>query len=443
MTSRTSLTLYIYNGVEHEWDFITSLKTKKKKVAAIRSSENLADTYLFANPDTSCIFISPLPIDPAFVRYAERLLDSSFTVIVPPNKTHLLSYNLAQSANCIEQICKEAKRFGNKVILKSYSSTLGIHEVAEALSKKDIRVSLPETTSKKSLSTVHYFGSKSGFRKEFNTHMPKGYVCTSPAEAVKRAEEIYAKYAGVVCKTDRGCAGEGVIILRKKKKIPSITTELQSIFKSQPYWSKFPIVVEEYIPPAMHNCPFPSIEGFIDKRGKLSLPYYCNMIVTPKGEFFGVEIHKTVLSASLARKLIAISKSIGNVYAKKGYRGTFDIDFLHDGKKLYPNESNMRTNGGTDTFITARKLIGNHFFTNRYVLSNYFSISNDQRLTFEKLLRSIDPLLYNPRHKTGVIVGSALALKQRGISFMVIAPTRNEAMKIQKKLILTIKKNKE
>jgi len=443
MSQSPGLTLYIYNGVEHEWDFIVSLKSKKKQVAAIRSSENLADTYLFANPDSTCIFISPLPIDRSFVRYAERLLSSSFTVLVPQKHNHLLAQHVARDNKCIDQIVQSAKNFGNRIIIKSYSSSIGVYEVAQALRLKGLRVTLYDTTPKTNLSSVHYFGSKSGFRKEFSSLMPKGFVCSSPEEALVSAEKIYKSGSGVVCKTDRGCAGEGVHIFRKTSPYEKVKTELATLFSQQPYWNSFPIVVEEYIKPDMQNCPFPSIEGYIDPKGKLSFPYYCNMIVTKKGEFFGVEIHKKVLSPKLTRELIRKSTQIGSRYVKAGYRGTFDIDFLHDGKKLYANESNMRTNGGTDTYVTARKLIGSDFFTSRYILSNYLNFSKKQKFTFTNLVSLLRKYLYDATTNTGIVIGSALALRQRGLSYVIIAKSRGEAKKLQKKLILTIKKNKE
>lgn len=443
MSQSPGLTLYIYNGVEHEWDFIVSLKSKKKQSAAIRSSEYLADTYLFANPDTTCIFVSPLPIDRNFVCYVERLLNSSFTILVPQKHNHLLAQHLAHDKKCIDQIVQSAKNFGNRITIKSYSSSIGIHEVATALRLKGLRVTLYDTTARTKLSTVHYFGSKSGFRKEFSSLMPKGYVCSTPKEALIRAEELYKNSVGFVCKTDRGCAGEGVHIVRKKYPFEKVKAELRKLFSQQLYWNTFPIIVEEYITPDMQYCPFPSIEGYIDSKGKLSFPYYCNMIVTKKGEFFGVEIHKNVLSPKLTRELIRKSTQIGSRYVKAGYRGTFDIDFLHDGKKLYANESNMRTNGGTDTFITARKLIGKDYFTSRYVLSNYFNFPKQTKYTFTRLASLLKRCLYNPMTKTGVIIGSALALRQRGVSYMVITKSKAEANKLQKKLILTIKKNQE
>lgn len=443
MKPNPPLTVYVYNGVEHEWEFITHLKTRKKRDGAIRASTNLADTYLFANPNSTCVFVSPLPLDSAFVRYAEALLDSHFTILVPKPKSHSLAHNLTNDKTCIATIKTIAKRFNNNIILKSYSSSPGIHAVATVLKKNGLSVALPETTDASKLSAVYTYGSKSGFRNAFSRYMPKGYICRSPNEALQRAEELYNQGEGVVCKTDRGCAGEGVHIFKKKGGFAYVKDELAKIFVSQPYWHSHPIVVEAYVRPTMHDCPFPSIEGYIDAKGKLSFPYYCNMIVTPKGEFFGVEIHKRVLSSSLAKKLMQISTHIGRTYVQAGYRGTFDIDFLHSAKKLYANESNMRTNGGTDTYITARKLIGRDFFTSRYVLSNYFTFSQNKKYTFPNLVSLLSKHLYNATTKTGVIIGSALALRQRGVSYMIIAKSPAEANKLQKKLILTIKKNQE
>jgi hypothetical protein len=444
MKKQPGLTLYVFNGVEHEWEFISSLATASQKKDAIRASNDIADTYLFSNPQSTCIFVSPIHFNSSFISYAESLLHSQYTVIVPSGTSHLVCKNLIEDQKGMNRILEIAKLHRNTLILKSYASSQSIHTLARELRAKGVRVLLPETTKLEKLHTVSYFGSKSGFRTSFSRYMPEGYICNSPAEALKKAMVLYERGSGVVIKTDRGCSGEGVHIFRKKEPFLHVEKKLAAIFDSQPYWKQYPIIVECYVPPAMEDCPFPSIEGYIDSKGKLSLPYYCNMIVTPQGEFYGVEIHKNVVSGTTLTEMIRISKKIGNTYAKAGYRGRFDIDFLHDGTRLFANESNMRTNGGTDTYLAVRALVGTRFFTERYVLSNFIDFPPKRRgYTFHTVSAMLAPYLYNVKTKTGVIISSDLAFRLHGLSIIIIARSAGDAQTMQQKIILTIQKNKE
>ncbi len=431
---RTSfLPLYIFNSIEDEWGYTSSAQ----------SSYLLSDSYLYMNVNTPhSILITPIPVYPLFKKYVESLVKVEITTYSPIHKTHSICKNIIADKVVFNKLINEAKKYNGTIELKAYASSPELLILRDEITKKGIKVSLPENIIRENLWTVDFFGSKAGFRSVFSQYMPKGAICYSIPEASGKARELYKRTNAVVIKTNKGSSGEGVVIIKNKQK-PDFT----SLFSSKPYWKKNPITVEEFIDTTKEKLSrFPSSEGFITANGKVELPYYCNMIVTKEGEFYGIEMHKKVVSERVRKEMNKITMHIGSMYAKAGYRGRFDVDYLFDGKKLYANESNTRTNGGTDTYFIVRKLIGPTFFTSRYILSNYIELNKN--ISFNAFIQMISPLLYDKKTKVGFILGSENALHHKGLSFILIGKNKKHTQSLVEKMntllksLLTIKKNK-
>ena len=431
--STSSLSLYIFNSIEDEWRFNSS----------IQSSYLLSDSYLYMNIYISpSILITPIPISSQFKKYVEELAEATISTYSPIHKTHSICKNIMFDKKLLNLLVDEAKKWNNTIVMKAYVSTPELLMLKDTFMKRGIKVLLPENTETEHLWAVDFFGSKAGFRSVFSQFMPKGTICYSAQEATKKAQELYQKKKAVVIKTNRGNSGEGIVIVNHQA-----MPDFKSLFSSRPYWNKCPIVVEEFIDTTREkHSPFPSIEGFITPLGKVKLPYYCNMIVTKEGEFYGIEMHRKVVSENVRREMNKITHYIGKTYAKAGYRGRFDVDYLYDGKKLYANESNTRTNGGTDTYFIIRKLIGPIFFTSRYILSNYIELN--KKISFNALIEMVSPLLYDKKTKVGFILGSENTLHHKGLSFILVGKNKKHTLVLAKKMnavlksILTIKKNK-
>lgn len=429
----SSLSLFIFNSIEDEWHFSSS----------IGSSYLLSDSYLYMNVDLPhSVLITPIAVSPHFKKYVESLAEASISTYSPIHKTHSICKNIIYDKKLLTLLVNEAKKKNGTIILRAYVSTPELLMLKDVFIKKGINVLLPENTEIEHLWAVDFFGSKAGFRSVFSQFMPKGFVCYSVQEAAQKAKEIYQKKGAVVIKTNKGNSGEGIVIINQQT-MPNF----KALFSSRSYWNNSPIVVEEFIDTTCEkHSPFPSIEGFITPKGKVKLPYYCNMIVTKDGEFYGIEMHRKVVYENLRKKMNRITYSIGKVYAKAGYRGRFDVDYLYDGKTLYANESNTRTNGGTDTYFIIRKLIGPTFFTSRYVLSNYIELN--KKISFNALIAMVSPLLYDKKTRIGFILGSENALNHKGLSFILIGKNKQQTHILVKKMntllksILTIKKNK-
>lgn len=434
MIMTSPLPLYIFNSVEDEWRFNRSFQ----------SSYLLSDSYLYMNVHTPhSILITPIPVSAQFKEYVESLAEVKITTYSPIHKTHSICKNIIADKIVFNKLIKQAKKYNSAIELKAYVSSPELLILRDEITKKGIKVSLPENVTRKNLWVVDFFGSKAGFRSIFSHYMPKGAICYSISEATEKARELYKGTNTVVIKTNKGNSGEGVVIIKNKP-----NPDFASLFSSKPYWKKNPIVVEEFIDTTSEKLSrFPSIEGFITANGKVELPYYCNMIVTKEGEFYGIEMHKKVVNERVRREMNKITTYIGTTYAKAGYRGRFDVDYLFDGKKLYANESNTRTNGGTDTYFIVRKLIGPTFFTSRYILSNYIELN--KIVSFNAIIQMISPLLYRKKTKIGFILGSENALHHKGLSFILIGKNKKHTQSLIRKMntllnsILTIDKNKQ
>lgn len=389
------------------------------------------------------ILITPIPVSPRFREYVEKLAQVTITTLSPLHRSYSICKNIVQDKKLFSYLLAEAKKYNSTIDLRAYVSTPELHILKDAFTKQGVDVQLPENTAKEHLWTIDFFGSKAGFRSQFSSLMPMGVICYTIPEAIAAAKDLYKKTNAIVIKTNKGNSGEGVVIIKNKK-----NPRFSSLFSSKPYWGKNPIVVEEFIDTTSeHRSRFPSIEGFITPNGKATLPYYCNMIVTKEGEFYGIEMHEDSVSEKVKEEMKSMTMHIGTTYARAGFRGRFDVDYLYDGKRLYANESNTRTNGGTDTYFITRKLIGEDFFSSRYVLSSYLELR--KKISMSAVLKMLSPLLIDNKTKTGFILGSENALRHKGLSFILIGRNKMHTHQMAKKMnailksILTIKKNKQ
>jgi hypothetical protein len=441
----STLSLFVYNSVEDEWRFYMQMQDIAFRTKSIIGSNRFSDCYLFAiSHIPNCVYISPRPIHKDFLKYFTSLTGSRIICKVPQKKSEFICRNIIQDAKLLSWIIQKARKSNQSVTIYSYANSPYLYELKEKLESNNIQVILPDAPLKKDIGTVAYFGSKTGFRESFHSYMPFGYICKSPLEAAQKATYLYQKNNGVVIKTERGNAGEGVLIYRKGD-LPLQKKECETFilnrFKKDSYWYSSQIVVEEYIDSSSEKKqPFPSIEGYIKQDGTVILPYYCNMIVTKEGEFYGMEMAKNTLSPKVAKEVQKISYDVATTYAKKGLRGRFDIDFIYDGKQVYANESNVRNNGGTDTYFIVKKIIGDDFFTKRYVLAKYIDLTIKGRKTLKKVITILKSLLFDPKKKLGIVINSEAVIRHKGLSYIIIALNKKSALLIDKKITKIIQR---
>jgi len=168
------------------------------------------------------------------------------------------------------------------------------------------------------------------------------------------------------------------------------------------------------------------------------------MRVSPEGVFQGVEINYQALPEGVTRAMEEAGTFISREYARAGYRGYFDIDFMaaKDGT-LYVGESNVRRTGGTHAYYLARHLVGSDFLRSSYVIANNcfpLPVQAGPTPGFEELLELLSPLAFRAETKEGLILTSEHKLSQKQIAFVIIAPTRGRAFDIEHNMLVLLGK---
>ena|SRR3989339_24179 len=450
MTSE--LVIYLYNVVEDEWSFISSLSNPIEQAQEIDSSRTSVDTYFlgYANGQ-NLLFVSPIKISSDFQRYTKNLTNYKNTqVVVPQAHSHLLCLDLINDKQTLEALITEAKKY-QKITLISYAATPEFFQLKQVLINKDLNIYCPEAPEIESAWTVNFFGSKSGIRQlaqksaavEPDFTMPEGVIVVGIYNAAKIAANKYIKQKGVVIKTNKGSSGNGLLIFREND-LPndylSCEQRLTEILKSEPYWERFPIIVEDLISInyGVANG-YPNVEFKIHKSGRIEMLYYCSLAVTKDGAFLGIDIHEDIINDRLSTMIVDTGYFVAERLAAEGYRGYFDIDMIAGkNNKIYVCETNTRNTGGTDIYKLVLRLIGKEFMDERYILSRtHYHLAKAVR--FEEILSSLKSLLYNRRNKEGLIINSASRLKQQELIYTIIGKNKRRAYQTEQEVFKILK----
>lgn len=429
------ITLFISNLSEDVWPFIDTMDKKTKKVE-VAENAYLADLHFMAGAGlNNLIFVGPMPIDPALKNYYCKLFGVDDIVVLNPEKhSGRTCVDVLNDKKLLNQIVKITKG-ASKVNLTSYSSTETFFELGKVLASRGVKIAYPESPVKGASWTVDFFGSKSGIRQT-GQMMPKGYICSDIHEAAQISTNMYLSTGSVVIKTNKGHSGAGILIYRKGD-LPNNYDEchekLEKILKSEVYWHKFQIIVEEYIDPDMSvGGGFPNVEFKISEKGEINFLYACGNRVTKDGIFNGVEIGKGSMDGKSPQEMKKAADLLGREYKKAGYRGYFDVDFVYGkDKKLYINESNARRTGGTHLYLIGSRLLGGEFTTKYYTLCKNMHAIKTPVKSFEKLLEKYNDLLYDPKKKEGVIFCSSSLLKVNKMAYIIVAKNKEKATQLE------------
>jgi len=446
---KKELTIYIYNVVEDEWSFLSSIQPIEKRYDLINDCNLSSECYLFANAkESEFIYISPIEISNSFKNYFQSITSNKkVDIYVPQTKTSLICKDLYTDKQLFGEIISKAKKY-KKVTLISYATSPEFLELKERIIQLGINVLTPETPELENAWTVNFFGSKSGIRQlaqqsraaEPDFIMPDGVICVGKLDAAKIAANRYIKEKGVVLKTNKGSGGHGVLIFRDgelPKDYKSCEKRIYELLSEDGYWERFPIIIEELIN-VNYAAPgaFPNIEFKIHKNGKIEMLYYCVMMVTKEGKYYGLDIHEDVINERTTARIIDTGYYIAEQYAEAGYRGHFDIDMIaSNNKHIYVCESNTRNTGGTDIYKLVYDLYGEDFMSDVYVLNrNNYKFNNQESVSFKKIIDIIQPILYDKKKKEGVILSSALPLEYNQLLYTILGKNRKTAYELQEQL---------
>lgn len=447
--NRNELTIYIYNVVEDEWSFLSSIQPIEKRYEMMTDCNISSECYLFSNSSTQeFVYISPVEISTQFKNYFQSISSNKKVEIhVPTMRTGLICKDLYTDKELFGNLVRKAKKY-KKVTLISYATSPEFLELKDRLIQLGINVQTPEAPEIENAWTVNFFGSKSGIRQlaqqsraiEPDFIMPEGVICVGLLDAAKIAANRYINEKGVVLKTNKGSGGQGVLIFRDgelPKDYKSCEKRIYEMLSEDGYWERFPIIVEQlinvnYISPTA----FPNIEFKIHKNGKIEMLYYCIMAVTKEGRFYGVDIHEDVINERMAARIIDTGYYIAEQYAQAGYRGHFDIDMIaaRNGH-IYVCESNTRNTGGTDIYKLVYDLFGDDFMSDVYVLNrNDYKFGYQVNVNLKKVTDVLKPILFDKKKREGVIIAASETLDYNQLLYTILGKNKKRAYQLQEEL---------
>ena len=91
-SNRNELTIYLYNVVEDEWSFLSSIQPIEKRYEMISDCNMSSECYLFSNSSQSeFIYISPIEIGGTFKNYFQSIsANKKVEIFVPTMRTGLI-----------------------------------------------------------------------------------------------------------------------------------------------------------------------------------------------------------------------------------------------------------------------------------------------------------------------------------------------------------------
>lgn len=450
---RSDLVVYVFNVVEDEWSFISSITDAVKRFEYISESEDAADAYFMSmGGEKDFIFVSPKSMSVEFQTYCKKIMGfKNGQIIVPTLRSHLICEDLIADAKSFETLASKAKQY-KRVVLVSYSASKELYSLKEYLERLGIVVYTPEAPELSASWTVNFYGSKSGIRQlaqqskaeEPDFMMPEGIICVGMHDAAQIAAHKYIKQKGVVIKTNKGSGGSGVLIFRDGE-LPSDYKACQKAIVDQMmpdrYWDVYPIVIEDLINInyAMAGG-FPNVEFRIHKNGRVEMLYVCACQVTPKGKFYGIDINEDILNDRIQTRLEDTGYYIGEKYAAAGYRGHFDVDMIAaKNGQIYVCESNTRNTGGTDTYKIAKTLLGKDFMDDGYTLSrSHPHWFQPKKYTLWEMCDLLQPLMYDASSKEGLIFNSENSVLDGKMIYAIIGKNKKRAYDIERQMVTAL-----
>lgn len=440
----------IYNLSEDVWPFIESYGDKKLQAWEIKENANLADKDLFAMAEEkSFTFITAKPLNPDFADYYKKLCRvNDLEVLVPNKHSGLLCKDIEEDKKIIARLKTLNKKY-QKLILTCYSTTPYFINLVKKLKLMGLNIETPESPKPADAWTVNFYGSKSGIRQltqingayRSDLKMPAGVISHGIVDSARIAANKYIKEGGVVIKTNKGHAGAGVLIFRPgelpndfKKCEKEIIKKLQNDL----YWERFPIVIESLVDPNSRiGGGFPNAEFFVRPDGEVEFLYYCGMRVDSNGVFAGVEIGEESLPKRVASRITDIGYLIGEQYAKDGYVGYFDVDFIAEkAGEIFVSESNVRVTGGTHVYEAGKELLGRGFTKKYFVLSNnMWEMPTKKKYNFKQMKNKLKSVLFDRETKEGLVICSSNLLRDGYLSYIIFGKNKKRAEKIEKKMI--------
>lgn len=451
------LKIFIGNLTEGSATYLRGIKNEEERQRLIMEDQGLSDRFLYSIEDNT-VLITPWKIEEEFWEDTVKILNlKNVENLYPSQNTIALSKDIEEDKELFKKLLEKirnANSIGKEVEITAYSNTPEFLGLILELKDRGCKFETPDAPPREFYWTVAFIDSKGGFRQivqmesgwEKDLKMPWGVICARPTEARKIGQVLFHQNKGFVVKTNWGQSGEGLIIVRRNngfKTYEEASKFLKTEFEKDDYWSRYPIIVEEFIPPDMSvGGGAPNVECYIDKNGNPKVNYTCGMRMTKNGNFQGIEIGKDALPEKVEKTIKKVGLVMGKAFSKFGLRGFYEVDLqAGENNELYCLESNVRRTGGTHVYDAARRLFGEKFYEKKYLVSsNAYTDSNISSLSYQKIKELLKDLWYKSNGKeVGVLPTIINSLKMNVFGYIVIGDTKKEAYEIELKMKKIIK----
>lgn len=445
------LKIFVGNLTEGSATYLRGIKNEKERQRLIQEDQGLSDRFLYTVSDNT-ILITPWKINEEFKSDAEKILNlKNVENWYPSNNTIALSRDIEEDRILLRKLIDRIKEVNSKneeVQLTAYSNTPEFLGLILELRDRGCKITTPDAPAREFYWTISFLDSKGGFRQivqmisgwEKELKMPWGVICAKSTEARKIGQVLFLKNKGFVVKTNWGQSGEGLIIIRRSNGFATYeeaSNFLKAEFEKDDYWERYPIIVEEFIPPNMEiGGGAPNVECYIDQSGVARVNYTCGMRMNKTGNFQGIEIGVSALPDNVEKTIRKIGQKMGETFASFGLRGFYEVDLQAgmDGE-LYCLESNVRRTGGTHVFDAATRLFENDFFEKKYLVSsNTFMHKGLDTISYEKIKEMLSEVWYPIKgREVGFMPTIINSLKENVLGYIVVGDSKREALEIEDK----------
>lgn len=431
------------NDTEAFEDIIQAIKNSKKRYSKIAKENFLCGRFLLWESDDK-IVITPKPIQKEIIEQIKSFGQKNIENWFPKKIFTNLSQAIYEDKSLFKKLEGTIKK-NPGVTLSPYCYTIEFSLLVKRLGEAKLKFRVDQQPIDETSSLVEYLGSKTGFRKELYKikgifpfiPMPNFSIHPNADEVRKSVGEFYKINKPCIIKANCGEGGWGVLFVQPEKFAESekLFTWLQEEFKKDSIWEKGPYLVEEFIDSDNGPEHSPSLEVFIGDKLKPVITYTCNQVVDRQGRFIGVLMGKNCIGASTEKRICEIGNAIGKQYAKLGYRGFFDIDFITSKNgEPYPIETNVRRTGGTHVFDIVHWIFGPQWNKKTVVLSSDSFEYGVNVLSAKDIFRKIQSLRFPMNNqKEGVII-AALASDTPVFSCIIVGSNKKRTFEIYSNL---------
>jgi hypothetical protein len=209
---------------------------------------------------------------------------------------------------------------------------------------------------------VPFFGSKTGSRalladvcatEDTQVCVPDGLVARDRDAALRIAAKAPSLWGDVMLKADHGSGGIGLHALLQGSAFNEAETFLSGLPADQP------IVVEHHLGHGLQVVPL-AYNGEVNADGRATTVSTGAQVIRDDQYFAGSEMGVDVLSDDLDREMQAFGSAVGSRLATAGYRGPFNVDFIHRPREnsVYAIEINARRSGSSSVAELLAHLVG-------------------------------------------------------------------------------------